>query len=121
MAGILRRLAATAAAARRGAKAVMGVVEASAAGGTRAGGVPARLRNSPLLSGPEAQVDEVVRILSPGPLASASPPVTAAELQAAKEAVTKAKEAWSARQSASDALMDALHGGWGRKGDRVAA
>mmetsp|Transcript_43796 Transcript_43796/g.70379 ORF Transcript_43796/g.70379 Transcript_43796/m.70379 type:complete len:111 (-) Transcript_43796:86-418(-) len=51
----------------------------------------------------ERQVDEVVRILSPGPLAAhtENPPITEEEIRAAGEAVRVAKIAWRDRSRAA--------------------
>lgn len=48
----------------------------------------------------ERQIDEVVHILSPGPLASSATPPSESEMRDAEEAVRAAKSAWRERRRA---------------------
>mmetsp|Transcript_41039 Transcript_41039/g.101243 ORF Transcript_41039/g.101243 Transcript_41039/m.101243 type:complete len:111 (+) Transcript_41039:763-1095(+) len=92
---------ATAAAAAVASAVVRGGSISGSGGGSSVGGMAAGAGHA-AVRGAEQQVDEVVRILSPGPLAESEHPPTAEEMGAATEAVARAKSAWRDRTSGGD-------------------
>ena len=86
----------------------------SVAGALRRGARGGAAGNVAKKGGVERQVDEVVNILAPGPLATNR--FTAGEMDAASDAIERARHAWKQSRRAGALLEEAM----GRSGGRAA-